>query len=103
MKKCTLYCEKTDFAKNAQFRLLILVCELLVGGQTEVLTDQQPNRHAHSNTPSAFCRGVKMERLLSMFRTLFRVFKSYEFHVNTALKSAPSWLGGYFFITRLIL
>ena len=24
MKKCTLYCENTDFAKNAQFRLLIL-------------------------------------------------------------------------------
>ena len=24
MKKCTMYCENTDFAKNAQFRLLIL-------------------------------------------------------------------------------
>ena len=24
MKKCTLYCENTNFAKNAQFRLLIL-------------------------------------------------------------------------------
>ena len=24
MKKCTLHCENTDFAKNAQFRLLIL-------------------------------------------------------------------------------
>ena len=24
MKKCTLYCENTDFAKNAQFWLLIL-------------------------------------------------------------------------------
>ena len=24
MKKCTLYCESTDIAKNAQFQLLIL-------------------------------------------------------------------------------
>ena len=106
MKKCTLYCENTDFAKNAQFRLLILPFFTLkmrisknrsiflfphlptthkpkivmthqemrpvVRKKTEKLRDGGTEGTAHSNTPSAFSRGVT--RRVLAFLSVFYCF-----------------------------